>query len=311
MDSNYTLVGSCVACLPRLQVLTKYFNAQNKRINLGPVDKIKVSPEEKRRILKRIMKTYCRVAFYIIGARIIEERHEDKTVLNKWLGSEYISNFNSPYSLIVSNHNGWYEVIYMLYKEATGFVAKESFRNFPFIGSIASYVDSIFIDRSSVKSRESTFTELLRRQKEFFSGRNLSPMLVFPEGTTSSGHHILKLKRGAFELLQPLKSIVVKTLTPGYDLAEGICKIVPKFLLTITKPYHIIKITELPVIYPTEFMYLNYAKLHPEITNKAEVYAEVVREIWCEIGNFEKSDRSFRDSLEYISLVSGKKVHNT
>lgn len=275
------------------------------------MNNIKVSPEERRRILKRIFKTYCEASFKIIGLKIIEERLDDMKLFKRWLGPEYVASYDKPYSLIISNHNGWNEVLYMLAKEAPGFVAKESFRTFPLIGNLGTYVDSIFIDRSSNLSRETTFTELLKRQKDFMSGKVLSPLLVFPEGTTSSGHHILKLKRGAFEMLQPLKSILVKTLTPGYDLAEGICKIVPKFLLTMTKPYHILKITELPIIYPTEYMYINYNKLHPEITSKAEIYAEVVREIWCELGNFQKSDRSFRNSLEYISLLSGKKVHNT
>jgi hypothetical protein len=58
-------------------------------------------------------------------------------------------------------------------------------------------------------------------------------------------------------------------------------------------------------------MYENYRSLHPEISNEAEIYAEVIREIWCEIGKFEKSDKSFNDYLDYISLVFKKEVTNT
>jgi 1-acyl-sn-glycerol-3-phosphate acyltransferase len=257
------------------------------------------------------MKWYCGFGFWIIGAKLIEEKYENMEVFKKWLGPDYHGDFDSPYSVIISNHVGWYEVQYLMYKVAPGFVAKEAFKNAPFIGRIAEYLESIWIDRSNYKSRENTCIELQKRQKDYIAGRSLSPVMVFPEGTTSSGYHIIKLRKGAFELLQPLKSILVKTLTPGYDLAEGISSMGPKFLLSMSKFYHILKITELPVIYPTEYMFSNYMKINPELTNRAEVYAEVVREIWCEIGGFQKSESTFKNYLEYLSVLFDQKIHNT
>ena len=61
---------------------------------------------------------------------------------------------------------------------------------------------------------------------------------------------------------------------------------------------------DLPVIYPTEYMYENYKKYGNE---KWEIFAGVCREIMCEIGEFEKSDKSFRDKKIYINaLLTGE-----
>ena len=198
-----------------------------------------------------------------------------------------------------------------MYKFAPGFIAKASLRSTPLVGGISDCLESIWLDRTNSQSREYVVNELKKRQQDFLAGKKLTPIMVFPEGTTTSGHHIIQLKRGAFELLQPLKSIVVKTLTPGNDLAEGITPMPLKALRTFSSFSHIIKVVELPVIYPTEYMYENYKKINPNITNKAEVYAEVTRELWCEIGGFKKGTKGFKDYLEYLSIIEGKKIHNT
>jgi hypothetical protein len=72
--------------------------------------------------------------------------------------------------------------------------------------------------------------------------------------------------------------------------------------------YHDIAIYKLPIIKPTEYMFETYQHLGKE---KWEIYAEVVRSIWCEVGEFEKSDKSFRDTLEYVSKIHGTVVKNT
>ena len=53
---------------------------------------------------------------------------------------------------------------------------------------------------------------------------------------------------------------------------------------------------ELPVIRPTEFMFENYKHLD---TEKWEVFAEVVRKIYSELGNLKESTFGLRDEKKY------------
>ena len=52
----------------------------------------------------------------------------------------------------------------------------------------------------------------------------------------------------------------------------------------------------MPIIAPTEFMFENYKSLGKE---KWEIYAEVVRKIYSEIGNLEESTFGLRDEKKY------------
>ena len=63
---------------------------------------------------------------------------------------------------------------------------------------------------------------------------------------------------------------------------------------------------ELPIIKPTDFMYDKYKKFGKE---KWQIFAEVVREIYCEIGGFKKSDMSLKDSKNYTEIMkTGKYI---
>jgi len=45
--------------------------------------------------------------------------------------------------------------------------------------------------------------------------------------------------------------------------------------------------------------------------DKAEVYAEVVRSIYCDIGGFKKTEKTFNDMLKYLSEINGRDIINT
>lgn len=255
------------------------------------------------------MRWYCGIGFYFFGAIINEHKHDDKAVYAKWLGPEFKINYDTPCSTILCNHTGWFEVQYLMYKIAPGFVSKLGNRSIPFVGQIADYLDSLWLDRSNNKSKEEVSQELKKRQEAFNEGKILSPIMVFPEGVTTSGYHILRLRKGAFETLHPLKCFLITSV--GTDIGEGILPMPLKAYQSFANLYHNVKVVELPVIYPTDYMFENYSKLHPEIKGKAEIYAEVVREIWCEIGGFEKSQKGFNEYVEYLSYVKGQKVHMT
>ena len=131
-------------------------------------------------------------------------------------------------------------------------------------------------------------------------GRTLSPLLIFPEGTVTSGKHLLKFQKGAFANLLPIKPLIVKCLDTNFDLTTGSSSQTLHFVRTLCYFYHNYEITELPVIRPTEYMFRGNGE-------KWEIYAETVRSIYSEVGNFEKTDMDFKNNHEYYNLIIGKK----
>ena len=136
----------------------------------------------------------------------------------------------------------------------------------------------------------------------------IPPFLIFPEGTVTSGNHILRFKKGAFNSLLPLKPVIIKTnLNDNFHMSIGSAELFPHLIRTLCYLYHDVEIIELPVIAPTKYMYEYYSELHPELREDWEKYAEVTREIYCSVGKFEKSEKTFRDSKEYSGIVEGQK----
>ena len=197
-----------------------------------------------------------------------------------------------------------------MYRYAPGFISRLSISDIPLVGLIACRLECVFLDRLSIKNREYVANEIKKRQEEFLSKKIHSPVLIFPEGTTSSGAHMLKFRRGSFEGLHPLKPVLLENPFKHFSLSIGVVPFGYHGLMCFATLYHRLIVTEMPIIRPTNYMYENYSKVNPDITDKAEVYAEVVREIYCEAGNFKKSEKGFKHMLDYIGGILDKKFKN-
>ena len=153
------------------------------------------------------------------------------------------------------------------------------------------------------------------------NGTCLNPLIVFPEGTVTNGKYLLKFKRGRFiinysktflgpfQSLLPVKPIIIRTdQDPEVILSFCAIKLFYHQVISFSYFYHELTFEEIPIITPTEFMFLNYSHLGDE---KWKIFAEVVREIYCEIARFKKSDKTFYDFLDYLSLLNKTTVTNT
>lgn len=139
------------------------------------------------------------------------------------------------------------------------------------------------------------------RQKQFFDHKTLTPLVLFPEGTTTSGRNILRMKKGAFYSLLPVKPVMVRVHQEDeIILAVGSSNIVVNYFRSICFLYHRIEFIDLPVIIPTEYMFEKYKDLGEE---KWMVYAGVVQKMYCEIGGFKESNKNLRDSLRYQKMM--------
>lgn len=134
----------------------------------------------------------------------------------------------------------------------------------------------------------------------------LNPLLVFAEGTVTSGNHILKFKKGVFNGLLPVKPVMIlHTLNANFNLSSGASGSLMHLIRTLCYLYHDVQLIEIPVIRPNEFMFQNYRTSANQ--EKWEIYSEVVREIYCTVGGFDKSEMTLRDSYEYLSQLKGVK----
>ena len=64
--------------------------------------------------------------------------------------------------------------------------------------------------------------------------------------------------------------------------------------------YNYIYVAILPTIRPTDFMFENYKHLGKE---KWEIYANIVRKIYAEVGGIEETDMGLRDLKRYIKAM--------
>ena len=255
-------------------------------------------------IISHILSFWTSWVLKLNGIKInkIQLNYED--TYRKYLGEDYDFDKNEKYSLIISNHTGFYDIIMNMALHKCGFLAKEETKDYFLVGTISIGLNCLFVKRESKSDRERIFIELEKRQKDFYEGKILTPICLFPEGTTTNGKYILKFKRGAFYNLLPIKpQIILLGNNLNYSVAIGVGSPVWNYFRSLCYFGCQINLCELPVIKPTEYMFEKYSDLGKE---KWEIFAEVTRKIMCEISGLKPSDKTFRDSKRYeISLYKG------
>ena len=219
-------------------------------------------------------------------------------IYKKYLGENYEFNKDEKYSLIVSNHLGFYDIVMNMAINKCGFLAKEDTKDYCLVVTIAKGINCLFVNRENKEDRERIFEEILKRQKDFYDGKLLTPLCIFPEGTTTNGKYILKFKRGAFYNLLPVKPQVMTLGNEklNYSCAIGVGSTGWNYWRSLCYFGCKVNLYELPVIKPTEYMFEKYSHLGDE---KWEIFAEVTRKIMCEIGGLTPSDKSYRNSKKY------------
>ena len=254
--------------------------------------------------LSKIIKFYNTAFLKCSLINLIEKEVDCKDIYKKYLGPDYDFEYNN-YSLIISNHIGFFDIIINMHLHSCGFIAKEEVKNYLFIGSIAKSINCLFVDRKNESSRKEIFNKLYERQIRFLEQKCFAPLVLYPEGTTTCGRNILKFKKGAFYHLLPIKPEIINIYQDSKcHLASGCQSLLfntLKYLCFLSENMYYI---DMPVIKPTEFMFEKYSYLGKE---KWEIYAEVVRKIYSEIGGLEECEQGYRDSHLYgESMIKGE-----
>ena len=249
------------------------------------------------KILSETISFWTRWLLRINGIRIIKKQLAYEDIYKKYLGKDYSFDPNEKYSLIISNHLGFYDVVLNMAINSTGFIARDATKDYLLVGTISKGINCLFVKRESEEDRMRIFAHLEQRQKDFYNGKNLAPLCLFPEGTTTNGKYILKFKRGAFYHLLPIKpQICLLDDDLNYSIAIGVGSAGFNYFRSLCYFGCDIYLCQLPVIKPTDFMWEKYSHLGKE---KWEIYAEVTRKIMCEISGLKPSDKLFRNSKYY------------
>ena len=226
------------------------------------------------------------------------------SIYKKYFGPDYKIDYDGKFSCYISNHTCIYDLIFAMAFYGCGFVAKDAVKDYFIFGKLAAALDTMFVDRNRTSSKNDILSEIIQRQRDFIEGKPVMPFMIYPEGTTTSGRHLLKFKKGAFASLLPVKaSILFPNLSNEYHLSCGSSDVAMNFFRSLSKLFVKSEYVELPIISPNEYMYTNYAHFGKE---KWEIFAEVSRRIMLEVGNFKETNIGIRDSFRYCSCIEKK-----
>jgi 1-acyl-sn-glycerol-3-phosphate acyltransferase len=90
--------------------------------------------------------------------------------------------------LVVANHTSYFDILVLSASLPVSFVAKMEVGSWPLFGLMSKLQRSVFVDRSKRSEAAKSAVEIRNRLK---SG---DALVLFPEGTTSDGNHILPFK---------------------------------------------------------------------------------------------------------------------
>lgn len=174
-----------------------------------------------------------------------------------WISEEAPPSGSETAPVIVCNHTGFVEVLYLLYRHGCCFVSKQDNRKLPFIGKVASVLQCIFVERASEdkngKKGKSTTTKILERF-EPESGSLWPPVCMCPEGTTTTGHCLVHFHTGAFRPGQPVLPVLFEmpfSSTWGYDPSFSCAIIYYHVLGLMSQPINRLHVKQLPIYHPT------------------------------------------------------------
>lgn len=113
--------------------------------------------------------------------------------------------------LFVGNHNGFFDVMimYTLFHERTGFIAKKSFKKVPSLNLWMMRLYCLFLDRHDTKQGLKIILTAIDYVKEGIS------IFVFPEGTRSKDGNMLPFKAGAFKIATKTGCPIIPVVLSG------------------------------------------------------------------------------------------------
>lgn len=105
--------------------------------------------------------------------------------------------------LAVMPHQSIFDFLAILYLGLPVLVARHEGSHHWMMFALTKLFDPILVKRDSAQSRKETAEAIVKRASN-------DQVLVFPEGTDTTGHMIIKLRMGAFKPKLPVQPVVIK-----------------------------------------------------------------------------------------------------
>lgn len=266
--------------------------------------------EEKDEELTKKLKTIARVAgrSFLISCGIFTTHNYVDIDYEKYLGKNYKTSKDCAAS--ICNHISWLDIMIMMGENGCGFITNIGVKNYHFIGTVCTWIGSIYVDRQSKESRSDSLSVLEKKLKDIYEKREFSSLCIFSEGTTSNGQYLLPFKKGAFTSFLPLQPNVVKIETKtSLSLAMDIIEITSHLLLVCCVPYHFVEVNKFPVFTPNEYFLKTYIPQNKSTENEEDwvVYSNVIRKIMMDSTNLKNGFNSFEGKTEVLSILRGNK----
>jgi 1-acyl-sn-glycerol-3-phosphate acyltransferase len=119
-----------------------------------------------------------------------------------------------PGGLVVSNHISFIDILLINAIAPSDFVSKSDVTHWPVIGWLATRVGTIFIERGNRRAAHRTQEVMVER---LIAGRRVA---IFPEGTTTSGKHLLPFHAALFQAAVD-SAVAVHCLCISYHEGDG------------------------------------------------------------------------------------------
>lgn len=122
--------------------------------------------------------------------------------------------------MLVSNHQGYLDILVLGSLDPASFVAKAEIRWWPIFGLFSWWAGTIFLERRNKTALKGPLHETIRRLDQ--GGR----VVVFPEGTDSDGTGVLPFHSSFFEAAIrtqcPVIPVAIRYSAPGVTLGEEV-----------------------------------------------------------------------------------------
>ena len=162
-------------------------------------------------------------------------------------------------------------------------------------------IDSIYIPRGgSEEARAKALAAIRDRQELIEETGKYAPFLIFAEGGTSNGSHIIKFKKGAFFAEKTIRPIVLKYKSKTYSPAFDTMEMLPLVILHLCWACFKCEVNVLPDFQPNEYLFENFADKGAE---RWEIYSWAVREVMLKTGGMKPCDVPLRHKMLYEAYM--------
>ncbi|XP_028803035.1 lysophospholipid acyltransferase LPEAT1 isoform X2 [Neltuma alba] len=241
-------------------------------------------------------KALPRLILFVLGFYWIHETYrtphtDEKPTTEK--GKNQSAEMGRP-GVIISNHVSYLDILYHMSSSFPSFVAKASVAKLPLVGLISKCLGCVYVHRESKSSDSTGVSGVVTERIQEAHQNKVSPMLLFPEGTTTNGDFLLPFKTGGFLANAPVLPVILKyryqRFSPAWDSISGVRHIV----LLLCQFVNYMEVIWLPVYYPSQL-----EKDDPKL------YANNVRSLMAAEGNLILSDIGLAEKRIYLASLNG------